>query len=221
MAFYWHRRGRTASLEQKSTDRDRRFACLLRYETGWQIALIFSGILALDSVVQAAPVLQQNIARPCTEIPACLTLYQYGQAQSKEGNLSSAIRSYQLAYDIQPDPRLLFNMARLFHRQGSTAEAATYYQRFIDADISDDQQKARARDYLALLTLLRNQRPNQTQLGSGTEATPLHKKVWFWAIVGGAVATSIGVGLGVGLSQTDRTAPVDVNVYSPSFQSLR
>lgn len=167
----------------------------------------------------------------CESRPACITLYDQAQQQSKDGQLAEALRSYKLAYEVEPDPRLLFSIARVLHKLGQAAEAVSYYDRFIDSAVGDAAQKDKAREYLAQLEPLLpptppqpNEQPPRAALIAQSAAAvphqsvPVYKKGWFWAVLGGSVAAvGLAVGLGVGLSKRTPTLPDGVNTYEPSF----
>lgn len=168
----------------------------------------------------------------CENRPACITLYEQAQQQSKDGQLAEALRSYKLAYEVEPDPRLLFSIARVLHKLGQVAEAVSYYHRFIDSEVGDAAQKDKARTYLAQLEPLvpptpappKEQPPGVALIEQPSAApvphqsVPVYKKGWFWAVLGGSVAAvGLAVGLGVGLSKRAPTLPDGVNTYEPSF----
>lgn len=92
---------------------------------------------------------QTPVSENCETNTACLALYEQAQSQSKAGQLTEALRSYKLAYEVQHDARLLFSIARLLHKSGKEAEAVTYYQRFISSDVDDPAQKDKAWEYIS------------------------------------------------------------------------
>ena len=168
----------------------------------------------------------------CESRPACITLYDQAQQQSRDGQLSEALRSYKLAYEVEPDPRLLFSIARVLHKLRQAAEAVSYYHRFIDSEVGDAAQKDKAREYLAQLEpLLTSTTPPPNEQPPGVtliarpsaaavppQSVPVYRKGWFWAVLGGSVAAvGLAVGLGVGLSKRTPTLPDGVNTYEPSF----
>lgn len=168
----------------------------------------------------------------CESRPACITLYEQAQQQSKDGLFAESLRSYKLAYEVEPDPRLLYSIARVLQKLGQAAEAVSYYHRFIASAVGDAAQKNKAREYLAQLEPLLPPTPPQpkeqppgvaliAQPSAGAvphQSVPVYKKGWFWAVLGGSVAAvGLAVGLGVGLSRRTPTLPDGVNTYEPSF----
>lgn len=84
----------------------------------------------------------------CETNAARVALYEQGAQQSKAGQLAEAEKSYKLAYEVSHDGRLLFNIARVLDKRGQETEALTYYRRFIEAPLSDEEQKTKARTYV-------------------------------------------------------------------------
>lgn len=87
--------------------------------------------------------------RNCVTNPACHALFEQAQQQSKSGQLAEALHSYSLAYQVTPDPRLLFSLGRVQHKRGQLIEAIRYYRQFLASDADDEVQKATARGLVA------------------------------------------------------------------------
>ena len=177
----------------------------------------------------------------CESNAACAALVDQAQQQSKAGRLAEAEKSYKLAYEVSHDARLLFNIARVLDKQVQGPEAMNYYRQFIEAPVEDQEQKEKARGYLAQLES--NGKPpeppkNEPTIGatptqastvdpafpstklptaqtSEQTATPVYKKGWFWGVLVGTVAAvGLGVGLGVGLSNRTPTVPSGTNTIA-------
>lgn len=193
-------------------------------------AVVLVGLLSPGLAIGQMPILADD----CTQDTGCLTLKEQAAERSKGGDFVEALRLYKLAYEVRPDPRLLFNVARLLHKQGKMAEAVPYYQKFIDAPVQDEEQRQKAREYLEQIqTGTARPAPKQPDdLSSqptgrlSTEAVradaqsvgkPVYKKWWLWTTVGSGVLAITAIGLGVGLSKRQSTVPPDVNTYEPSF----
>lgn len=172
------------------------------------LALLFEALSAVP--VRSQPLSQPAPTEPevlkCESNPACLSLYDQAK-QVRSTDLSEALRLYHLAYQVQADPTLLFNIARMHHRLGQAEEAAKYYQRFIDSPIKDPEQKQKAREHIAEL-----KPPSQTQPPSPNaplvvtspgppkeERKPVYKKWWFWTILGTVGAAGIAGGVAGGI----------------------
>ena len=151
---------------------------------------------------------EQRSQTECINNPACLALFNQAQKQSTAGQLAEAFDSYRQAYEILPDPRLLFSLARILHKQGQTKEAAVYYRQFIDSHIDDQAQIVKAQEYLAQCT----PSPPVVPVESKIEAkppiadpiipppriTPVYKRWWLWTGVG-VVAAGVAIGIGLGV----------------------
>ncbi len=105
-------------------------------------------LLLLSSLVSVVPAHAETTLSECGANPACLSLFEHAKAQSAQGNLPEALRLYKAAYEVRADPRLLFSIGRVLHKQGQMAAAAGYYQQFIDSGIQDEAQKQKVREYL-------------------------------------------------------------------------
>lgn len=186
-------------------------------------------LVGLTEAVWAQPSPQAE----CESSSACVSLFEQAQQQSKAGQLAEAEKSYKLAYEVTHDARLLFNIARVLDKQGKELEALTYYRQFLAAPVSDEEQKTKARGYVAQLedkamlrqmsaaralsAMTRKSLPAPTSNGEGNVA-PVYKRGGFWGVViGSAAVVGLGVGLGVGLSNRGPTVPGGTNTAEPTF----
>lgn len=155
-------------------------------------------ILVLIFQLQAVSSFGQAKMNPnCLLNEPCKALFDQAQQQSKSGNLPEAERSYRLAYAAEPDPALLFSIARVLHKQGLKDEAALYYQRFLDSSFDEPTQKQKAREYL-----------EQTRPPARTSTVPVYKKWWFWTLVGvGTIGAAAAITAGVLNTKQDSQLP--------------
>lgn len=84
----------------------------------------------------------------CDTSPACQPFFKQAQEQSGMGHFGEAAKLYKTAYDVSADPVLLFNIARVLHKQGQSKEAANYYRQYLSSTIDNAEQKGKAREYL-------------------------------------------------------------------------
>ena len=189
-----------------------------------------------------APALGQTPqAIDCEANAACAALDDQAKQQSKTGQLAEAEKSYKMAYEVSHDARLLFNIARVLDKRGQAEDAMSYYRQFLQSPVQDQEQKAKAREFLAQLEANRKSpeppkneptmvvTPTQaTTVDSAVQstklppaqtseqtATPVYKKGWFWGVLVGTVAAvGLGVGLGVGLSNRTPTVPSGTNTIA-------
>jgi tetratricopeptide (TPR) repeat protein len=167
----------------------------------------------------------------CANHPGCAALEKQALLQFTAGQLAESLRSYNKAYELQADPRLLYSIARLMHVQGQEIDAIPYYRKFIESNLDDEPQKAKAREFLAQCESmaaaaqakkLELQRLEQEQAAQAkhiepiAKPVPLYKKWWFWTIVGGAVAgAAVGTAIGLSAREPDLTG---VMQYRPFAQ---
>lgn len=162
----------------------------------------------------------------CTDNPACEALAKQAEQQFAAGQLGEALRSYKLAHEVVADPRLLYSVARLMHVQGQEIDAIPYYRRFIEANLDDEVQKAKSKEYLAqcesiaaealakkLDAELKEKERNEARRAELTsKPVPLYKKWWLWTIVGTAVAAVIVGSIAGGVIANQNQIP------NPSFR---
>lgn len=175
---------------------------------------------------------QSPATMECEANAACVALVEQAQQQSKAGQLTEAEKSYKLAYEVSHDPRLLFNIARVLDKREQGKEATTYYRRFIESPVEDQEQKVKAREYVAQLeakTAPRQPPPLTPAVHAPTALAPvalttthsdrpIYKRSWFWGVIAGSVAAvGLGIGLGVGLSSRGPMVPSGTNTAEPTF----
>jgi tetratricopeptide (TPR) repeat protein len=195
-----------------------------------------TGVMLLASVLNAEPAAGQvAVAFPdCQQDSACLQLQEQAAERSKASDLVGALRLYKLAYEVRPDPRLLYNIARTLHKQGQATEAASYYQKFLDAGIQDEVQRQKAQDFLGQIQPTPLHPPPSTPALTQVAVTeafpagalrvdtvptrkPIYRKWWFWTLTGASLAgIAVGIGLGIGL-RDQVVIPSDRMVYKPTF----
>src|SRR5580700_9830235 len=60
-------------------------------------------------------------------------LARQATALYKAGDFDGAAAALLEDFELSPDPRLLFNIARAYEKGGKLAEAARFYHRYLDA----------------------------------------------------------------------------------------
>lgn len=106
-----------------------------------------------------------------SETPEFQALYGKARAASNDGNLKEAVRLYKAAYELRPDPVLLYNIARILHKLTRFQEARIYYQMYIDSPIESDEQKKKAQEYLDALKDAPNGKVNNQRTPLGNNRT--------------------------------------------------
>lgn len=90
-------------------------------------------LLAALDLLASAPAAQPT-PREVPEAMRAVTFRQHIERASdcfKRNDYSCALISYAQAYEVNPQPVLLFNMAQICRKAGRTQEATTYYERFL------------------------------------------------------------------------------------------
>lgn len=76
--------------------------------------------------------------------------FKKGRAAHEAGDLEVAAAEYEAAYELYPDPELLYNLGQVNRLMGKSATAIDYYERYIAAD-PDGRAVERAHRYIAIL----------------------------------------------------------------------
>jgi tetratricopeptide (TPR) repeat protein len=94
-----------------------------------------AGLLALPAPARSEP-------RPSRDVVEAKARYRAGVAAYERGLLDEAIRSFQRAYELDPAPILLYNIAQSYRKKGESDQAVLFYRRYLEAD---PQTRNRAR----------------------------------------------------------------------------
>lgn len=151
----------------------------------------------------------------CQQTVACDSHLERATQLYREANYQAAIVEYQAAYSLQPYALVLYNIARLHHKQGQLAEAIVHYQKYLATNNQEQAERARALLATAQQELTAQQvkaptpppiavaAPPQVVSVQGTSAAhhkpiSVYRKWWFWTVIGVAAvggATIAGVGI--------------------------
>lgn len=145
--------------------------------------------LLLASAALVEPAWAETASQDCEADSACLALYERAKVQSANGKLLEAVRLYKLAFEVQADPRILYNIARVLHKQGDNQAAANFYQRFLDSPLQDEEQKMKARAFLRELPPSSvksaesgDAKPSSSTVGTGlvgaSTPAPVNRRWW-------------------------------------------
>jgi tetratricopeptide (TPR) repeat protein len=72
-------------------------------------------------------------------------LFEVGDDHYAAGRYEQAVEHFQRAYELSPQPALLFNIANAFERMGEYQKAADHLRRYLDSPRADDIASVRER----------------------------------------------------------------------------
>jgi outer membrane biosynthesis protein TonB len=98
--------------------------------------------------VAAVVLLQTQVARADSRADA---LARQASARYQAGDYEGAVAALLKGYELSPDPRFLFNIARAYEKAGDTAEAARFYHRYLEAKDTEPAVVQKAREALDVL----------------------------------------------------------------------
>jgi hypothetical protein len=152
----------------------------------------------------------------CERSPICSGHLDRANRLYEENSYTLALREYLAAYQLQPYPLILYNIARIHHKQNNLPEAAAAYQRYLDTGHTERAGRARQLLSEAMQELYIQQsmpepapaplvpEPPQVVVTPAPapvarpERRPVYKKWWFWTLVGvGAAGAATAIGIGV------------------------
>jgi tetratricopeptide (TPR) repeat protein len=142
--------------------------------------------------------------------------FKQGTTYYALGKYPEAAVEYEHAYELHPDPALLYNAAQAHRMAGNKPRALLLYNNYLRLYGSAAKNRGEVQRFInqlkaaidtekaATTTPPTTPEPMQPQVKEVTltQEPPVEKKrtrPWVWGVVGGAVAVAVGVGLGVGL----------------------
>jgi tetratricopeptide (TPR) repeat protein len=176
----------------------------------------------------------------------CHKLANRGVELAEQHQYAEALKMFEDAHALVPqEPRLVLNIGRMQHKLGRIEDARQRYKEFLKraSRVEDEENRVRALKWLEEIPStpppppppppLPLQPPPEAKPPSmetpsmikppeshppAPEKTAIHKKWWFWGILGGAVGitTALSIGLTVGLSKPNPIPP-GVTVIEPQF----
>ena len=114
-------------------------------------SFLCGSLLFATLLISGEPAWADSESVDAPESPEFQALYGKAREESNKGKLKEAVRLYKAAYELRPNPVLLYNIARLLHKLTRFQEASIYYQLFLDSPVEDSEQKRKAREYIEAL----------------------------------------------------------------------
>lgn len=155
--------------------------------------LLFLGVVGLPRMVMA-----QASAQPATEVDEESDVRERRLATQlfKDERYEESLQHWLRAYELAPLPRLHYNIAKCYQKLNRPKDELRHMELF---SASDPDRSTAPEKHQAAQTRIAELR---TQLGlDRKETTPIHKRWWFWTILGTAAAgTAAGIAAAVTVS---------------------
>jgi hypothetical protein len=164
---------------------------------------LFGVLLALGAALASATARAEAGEAPDASASRIAELNEAGTRAYANRNYRAAIEKFVEAYAIDPDPNLLFNIARAYEKLGELDAAIEKYETFVAAPGADTEGRLKAKASLAELRQLRDAggastaRPEGEAPASDGSSAPLPAtRILPWVTLGtGVVLTGAGVTL--------------------------
>lgn len=136
------------------------------------------------------------------KIRVARTQYAKGLAHFKAKEFNKALIIFTRVYRIQPNPNLIYNMARSFEELGQYKNAANYYQEYlkINPQASDQAAVLLTIKTLRALSLSKTKETKNSKVSKNSRQKPMSlpwwksKRSWGWITAGlGSVLLTVGV----------------------------
>ncbi len=154
---------------------------------------------------------QPSGANPPTPQQTARAWYDIAMKHTKSGAFGKAAVAFEAAFKLDPDPTLLYNAARSYHRAGRLREAKKLYQRYIG------MPKVRAADRRTAVTriqavdralqahrIIPKPKPIRVTrtLRVPRSSNALHR--WGWISLGSGIALGLVAGILKGIAASER-----------------
>jgi hypothetical protein len=160
---------------------------------------VASTLLAFYLVATAA-------APAAAKSPQAKALFKAGKAAYAAGDYKEAASKFTAAYELDPQPAFLLNIAQSYRSANDLEMAARYYKKYLTA-APDSQLRSQVEELLREAEQKLRPAPPQPPPASIAVApppeppprpasTPVYKRWWFWTAIGVVV---VGAGVGVGV----------------------
>ena len=157
-----------------------------------------------SEVNEALSVLRSKTEDADVILPRTLRAHlERGRQHFLAGQFAASLEEYALAYLMKPLPRLLFNAAQGMRRAGRVEDAYTLYARFL-AEEPQTPLRKEAQGYAE-------------ELRTVAFRPPLHRRAWFWGVLGAATAVVIAGSAGLAVSAQPSYPMTDTPLQVLSF----
>lgn len=166
--------------------------------------------------------------------------YKRGLSLYQQKDYAGAIAEMSAAYEERQLPRILLNIGQAYRKMGKAREALTFYERWLKAEPDAPPNiQSEIKSYITQTQALLDAPIGQEAVERASEPAPsgwnretgqilpeyaeqlreqerrrpIYKKPWFWAVIGGGVAATIAIGVGVGVAKS-RELPSGIDVLT-------
>jgi tetratricopeptide (TPR) repeat protein len=169
------------------------------------IRLIVGGSIALAALALPAPASADDRTDP-------VDLFEEGAQAFKEGDLELAIEKFRAAYELEPNPILLYNMARAHEGLDEPEAAVRLYRRYLEDDPETSDRGAVQARIEALDKEIARRRELEARRKAPPPAPPEEPSAIPWVIAGiggaGVIVGSVLGGLSLAKESEANDAPV-------------
>jgi tetratricopeptide (TPR) repeat protein len=183
---------------------------------GWVSRLLCVAWLVLS----ASSVAAQSVAPLEADKVEAKKHYQRGVAHYGLNEYKAAVKEFQEAYRLNPDPAILYNLGLAYRLDGDLESALRVYKSFLRT-VEPSQRREQVENIVTALEKQLRERPAPTSNAVKSEMpsspasrnllvvaappprkkTPVYKKWWLWTTVG-VVAAGAGVAIGLTVAGT-------------------
>jgi tetratricopeptide (TPR) repeat protein len=152
-----------------------------------------------------------------------LQLFAESDQHYKAGEFEQAADLLRQAYDLYPEPLLLYNLARALEGLGDVEGAITEYERYLASNATIDDRGAIERRVATLKAQVEAAKPHDTSvppptsppivMAPSTSDRPLPRRIPWFVAGGGAAVAGVGVVFGV-MANSKHDAAVDEPVQA-------
>jgi len=98
--------------------------------------------VVLGALFAVSPLHAQEVAPDASPHDRALQLFSEGKTAYKRGDLQTSIQDLEAAYELEPAPVLLYNLARAYEGLGELERAVSAYERFLTAQPNAEDRGA-------------------------------------------------------------------------------
>jgi hypothetical protein len=170
----------------------------------------FGGAVVLAAVLQAAPVMAQDTPPDAASRAAHVEkLNDEGAAAYHARDYRRANEKFQQAYALDPDPNILYNIAKTYELLGDDAAALEKFEAFVNQPGADPGGRQKAKDKIAEIRARMSGGTKPSSAGTAAPAPPEQRLVIPTIIALGVGVAGVAVGTIFGVSALGKRSDLD------------